>query len=178
VYTTLVGGELIMHDLYDNNLKMLYKNRFKISANLLLVIMAVLFAIIIAEPAHAQNYIYYYRLKKEFIGEIADNLLIGIIPSLVLYSDLTLGALNVLVGIVPALIANRKGRSFIKWWIYGALVFIVALIHALVVKPDIESINRKKAKEGFRKCPFCAEWIRNEAKVCRYCNREIQPPKE
>jgi len=170
-----------MCDLYDNNSKMVYKkNRFKVNTALLLIIIiiAILFVIIIVEPAHAQNYRYYYMHKKQFIGEIIFKLLIGLIPSLVLYIDLTLGALNVLIGIVPALIANRKGRSFIKWWIYGTLIFIVALIHALVVKPDIESINRKKAEEGFRKCPFCAEWVRNEAKVCRYCNREIQPPKE
>ncbi len=168
----------MMRDLYDNNSKMVYKkNRFKVNTNLLLVIIAILFAIIIVKPAHAQNYRYYMR-KKEFIGEIAFNLLIGIIPSIVLYSDPTLGALNVLIGIVPALIASRKGRSFIKWWIYGTLIFIVALIHALVVKPDIESIDRKKAEKGFRKCPFCAEWIRNEAKICHYCNREIQFPKE
>jgi hypothetical protein len=27
--------------------------------------------------------------------------------------------------------------------------------------------------EGMRKCPFCAEIIRSEAKICRFCQREL-----
>jgi hypothetical protein len=29
------------------------------------------------------------------------------------------------------------------------------------------------AKGNVRKCPFCAEQIKPEAKVCRYCSREV-----
>jgi hypothetical protein len=38
--------------------------------------------------------------------------------------------------------------------------------------------------EGMRKCPFCAETVKSEAKVCRYCSRDLpsapppKPPKE
>jgi len=41
----------------------------------------------------------------------------------------------VLLGLVPAYIAQKKGRSFVGWWIYGALLFIVALPHALIMDP-------------------------------------------
>jgi hypothetical protein len=30
-------------------------------------------------------------------------------------------------------------------------------------------------KGNVRKCPFCAEQIKSEAKVCRYCGREVTP---
>lgn len=41
----------------------------------------------------------------------------------------------VLIGLLPAYIARKKGRSFGLWWIYGALLFIVALPHALLATP-------------------------------------------
>jgi hypothetical protein len=39
------------------------------------------------------------------------------------------------IGWIPALIAKKKGRNFFPWWIYGGALFIIALIHALVMKP-------------------------------------------
>ena len=38
------------------------------------------------------------------------------------------------LGFIPASIASKKGRSFGLWWLYGFLLFIVALIHSLVMK--------------------------------------------
>ncbi len=26
---------------------------------------------------------------------------------------------------------------------------------------------------GYRKCPFCAEYVRSDARICRYCNRSL-----
>jgi hypothetical protein len=32
-------------------------------------------------------------------------------------------------------------------------------------------------EEGFKACPFCAEPIREAARICRFCNRNVEPVK-
>jgi hypothetical protein len=82
----------------------------------------------------------------------------------------------VLIGLIPAAIAKNKGRSFGAWWLYGSLLFIIALPHALIMGPDRESLERRRvSEEGLRKCPYCAELVKSEATICRYCQRELPP---
>jgi len=59
----------------------------------------------------------------------------------------------ILIGLIPAAIAQRKGESFVVWWIYGALLFIVALPHALLKKPNVPALEADAAKSGMKKCP-------------------------
>lgn len=73
-----------------------------------------------------------------------------------------------LIGLLPAAIAQSKGRSFLLWWIYGAAIFIVALPHALMMS--------KESGNGRVKCPNCAELILEQAKVCRFCGRDVGQP--
>ena len=44
---------------------------------------------------------------------------------------------------IPASIAKKKGYSFGLWWLYGWLLFIVAIIHVAVIpdKTGVQSSN-------------------------------------
>ena len=44
------------------------------------------------------------------------------------------------LGFIPATIAKNKGYSFGLWWLYGWLLFIIALIHALVRYPGMKFV--------------------------------------
>jgi hypothetical protein len=70
-----------------------------------------------------------------------------------------------LLGLIPASIASRKGGSFVGWWFFGALLFIVALPAALMKKDS-----------RYAACPYCREAVRTDASVCPHCQREITPP--
>ena len=39
------------------------------------------------------------------------------------------------LGLIPAFIAKEKGYSFGLWWLYGWMLFIVAIIHVILI-PD------------------------------------------
>ena len=46
--------------------------------------------------------------------------------------------LAICIGVIPGFIAQSKGRSFVAWWVYGSALFVVALPHSLLIKPDVE----------------------------------------
>lgn len=56
---------------------------------------------------------------------------------------------------------TSKGRSGIAWFFVSALISpVIAFIILLVIGVP---------KESFKKCPRCAENVKVEASVCRFC---------
>ncbi|HYD26943.1 hypothetical protein [Brevundimonas sp.] len=109
-----------------------------------------------------------------------------------------------LIGLIPGVIAASRGHNFLLWWLFGAALFIVALPCSLFLKsPErkAEEDARRVARDAAlaqlvanttaaqgaataaaaapsgdtRDCPWCAETIKAAARICRFCNRDVDP---
>ena len=72
--------------------------------------------------------------------------------------------LVIIAGIVGGIIAIRKGRRPILWFIL--CVIVPLLIAVIIVLPSLVS------KGYTKKCSYCAEIIKEDANFCKHCGRE------
>ena len=78
-----------------------------------------------------------------------------------------------LLGIVVALIARSKGRSGLGWFLYGFLIWPVALVHILLVARTAEAEEKRARSSGRVACPHGAEFIKPQARVCPHCRQSL-----
>jgi len=78
----------------------------------------------------------------------------------------------VIFGLITGAIASGKGRSFVGWFVFGSLLFIIAL-PAVIFSSDLAEEEKQKELAKTRTCPHCAETIKKEANVCKHCGRDV-----
>lgn len=94
----------------------------------------------------------------------------------------------VVCGFGTAAIAKSKGRDSMGWFWLGLLlgpigILIIGFMEKvqLDIAPRNEAINpinhpSSSGDSDRTKCPFCAELILKEAKICRFCGRDLPLP--
>lgn len=73
--------------------------------------------------------------------------------------------LGALIGVAAA---QRKGFSVVGGIIGGMLLGPLAIL--------MFAVSGVSSGDKSRKCPYCAEWVKPEATVCKHCHKDLPAP--
>ncbi len=81
---------------------------------------------------------------------------------------------GVLLALIPAAIARTKRRSFFGWWVFGLLLWVPALICAILIQPLEPRSPFGHRASSERQCPNCRTRNSEAAARCLGCGQELR----
>ncbi len=74
------------------------------------------------------------------------------------------------MGLLCAVVAAAKRRSGLGWFILGCLFGPLALLFAAAMS----SAPRNESAGALKICPHCAEKVKLQASLCKYCGQPLE----
>ena len=70
----------------------------------------------------------------------------------------------------------RKGGKPAGGFLVGGLLGALGVFILAAARPRQAEIEAATRSQGLTPCPHCAELIKSQAQVCRYCHRDVAAP--
>jgi hypothetical protein len=83
----------------------------------------------------------------------------------------------VICGVIGAIIANVRGGNGAGGFCLGVLFGPIGILIACFIGPSQPvQVAQTPSSAPQKRCPDCAEWVQQEARICRYCRHEFIEP--